>query len=127
MALDWLDEAPHYPDRLISTTLRQPPSPRGCHLIDAVYVLHQSLAGRPPGEEVTAFCARVFGEIRQHANPDGGFSFHRGKAQTNYYGVPVSRGLPESDIQGTCLLVWALALIWRMLAPETAAWSPMRP
>jgi hypothetical protein len=42
--------------------------------------------------------------IRHHANEDGGFSFYRGKAQTNYYGVPVSRGLAESDIQGTCLL-----------------------
>jgi hypothetical protein len=31
------------------------------------------------------------------------------------YGVPISRGLEESDIQGTCLLVWALAMIWKML------------
>ncbi|HEY2341518.1 MAG TPA: hypothetical protein VGH90_00750 [Chthoniobacteraceae bacterium] len=127
MALDWLGEAPHYPARLIATTVRQPPSPRGCHLVDAVYVLHQCLNGGAPSEEVSEFCRGVFEAIRSHANADGGFSFHRGKAQTVYYGVPVSRGLAESDVQGSCLLVWALALIWRMLAPESAAWKPMRP
>ncbi len=127
MALDWLGEAPHYREQLIATTLLHPPPPKGCHLVDAVYVLHQCLNGQPPSEAISAFCKDVFDEIRQHANPDGGFSFNRGKAQTVYYGVPISRGLPESDIQGTCLLVWALALIWRMLAPESAAWKPMRP
>jgi len=127
MALDWLGEPPHYAEQLMATTLRQPPSPRGCHLVDAVYVLHQCLAGREPGNAIREFSAGVFEEIRAHANADGGFSFHRGKAQPVYYGVPISRGLPESDIQGTCLLVWALALIWRMLSPETAAWKPMKP
>ena len=37
------------------------------------------------------------------------------------------RGLDESDLQGTCLLVWAIAMIWRMLAPETAEWKTLRP
>ncbi len=127
MALDWLDVPPHHPDQLIATTLLQPPSPRGCHLVDAAYVLHQCLAGRPPEAQAREFCGKIFEEIRLHAHDDGGFSFHRGQAQKDYYGVPVSKGLAESDIQGTCLLVWALALIWRMLEPETAHWKPMKP
>jgi hypothetical protein len=127
MALDWLEVAPHYPQQLMATCLRQPPSPRGCHLVDAIYVLHQCLAGREADAATRAFCAHVFGQIRQHAQADGGFSFHVDKAQTNYYGVPVSRGLRESDIQGTCLLVWALAMIWRLMIPEEAEWKVMKP
>jgi hypothetical protein len=127
MALEWLDVPPHYADRLVATCLRQPPSPRGCHLVDAIYVLHRCLAGREGDRAVREFCGRVSEQIRQHANPDGSFSFHRGKAQIDYYGVRISRGMPESDIQATCLLIWALAMIWRMLAPENAAWRVMKP
>ena len=126
MALDWLDEPVHRPERLVQTCLALPPSPDGCHLVDAIYVLHQSLRGEASAT-VRAYCLHVVEMIRRHANPDGGLSFYLGRAQTNYYGVPISRGLPESDIQGTCLLVWALAMIWRMLAPETAAWKPIKP
>jgi hypothetical protein len=111
----------------MASCLQRTPTSRGCHLVDAVYVLHQCLAGAPPNDAVRAFCTQVFEEIKHHAQEDGGFSFQRDKAQTNYYGVPISRGRQESDIQGTCLLVWALAMIWRMLEPGTASWKIMRP
>ncbi len=127
MALEWLEVAPHFPQQLMATCLRQPPSPRGCHLVDAIYVLHQCLAGREADATTREFCMQVFGQIRQHAQSDGGFSFHADKAQNNYYGVPVSRGLRESDVQGTCLLVWALAMIWRVMEPGGAEWKVMKP
>jgi hypothetical protein len=126
MALEWLEVKPHYAEKLIQTCLAHPPSSDGCHLVDAVYVLHQSLCGEPSGK-VRAYCAHVFEMIRRHAHDDGGFSFYNGKAQNNYYGVPISRGLDESDIHGTCLLTWALAMLWKMLSPETAAWKTIRP
>jgi hypothetical protein len=126
MALDWLDTPVHYPDRLIATTLAAPPKPEGCHLVDAIYVLHRALAGRPADAAVREFCGRVVESIRAHANDDGGFSFFARKAQTHYYGVEVSRGLEESDIQGTCLLVWALAMTAQMCGVE-AGWKMMRP
>ena len=126
MALDWLDEPVHRPEKLVQTCLAHPPSPDGCHLVDAIYVLHQSLRGEAPAT-VRAYCLHVVELIRRHVNTDGGLSFYVNRAQTNYYGVPISRGLDESDIQGTCLLVWALAMIWRMLAPETAQWKPIKP
>jgi hypothetical protein len=92
--------------------------------------LHQALA--KPGESraderVRAYCGQVQELIRAHANDDGGFSFYVRKAQTAYYGAPVSRGLDESDVQGTCLLVWALAMIWRLIEPERARWKLVRP
>ncbi len=126
MALESLEVKPHYAERLIQTCLTHPPSPDGCHLVDAIYVLHQSLEGEASGT-VRAYCAHVFEMIRRHAHDDGGFSFYAGKAQDNYYGVPISRGLDESDIHGTCLLTWALAMIWKILSPETAAWKTIRP
>jgi len=126
MALEWLDVKPHYADRLIQTCLAHPPSPDGCHLVDAVYVLHQSASGEP-SPKVRAYLHHVIEMIRRHGHDDGGFSFYTRRAQHNYYGVPISRGLDESDIHGTCLLVWALAMIWKLLAPETAAWKTIRP
>jgi hypothetical protein len=127
MGLEWLEVPPHRADRLIDTCLAHPPSADGCHLVDAIYVLHRSLNGGEASAKVRAYCAHVVELIRRHANDDGGFSFHCGKAQNNYYGVPISRGLDESDLHGTCLLVWALAMIWKMLAPENAAWKTIRP
>ncbi len=110
--------------------LAHPPEPSGCHLVDAIYVLHQALT--TPGqsranERVQAYCGQVQELIRAHANDDGGFSFYVRKAQTAYYGVTVSRGLEESDVQGTCLLVWALAMIWRLVEPGKARWKLTRP
>lgn len=127
MALDWLDMPIHYPDRLIATVTAQAPKPEGCHLVDAIYVIHRALAGREADDGIREFCGSVEKMIRSHANEDGGFSFFARKAQTNYYGVPVSRGLEESDVQGTCLLVWALAMMWRMVEAGTARWKMMRP
>lgn len=126
MALDWLDVPVHCPEKLVRSCLAHPPSPDGCHLVDAIYVLHQSLGGEASAT-VRAYCRHVLEMIRRHARPDGGLSFYTGRAQTNYYGVPISRGLEESDIQGTCLLVWALAMIWRLVSPETAAWRVIKP
>jgi hypothetical protein len=130
MALDWLEVPIHHPERLAATVLAKPPEPSGCHLVDAIYVLHRALAA--PGESradsrVRGYCTQVQELIRAHANEDGGLSFHVRKAQTAYYGVEVSRGLDESDVQGTCLLVWALAMIWRLLEPESARWKLIRP
>lgn len=126
MALDWLDEPPHHAERLIATTLAERPSPHGCHLVDAIYVLHQCAAGQASAS-VRDYCAEIVSMIKEHVHPDGGFSFHVRKAQTNYYGVTISRGLDESDIQGTCLLVWALSMIWKMSVPETARWRVLKP
>lgn len=130
MALQWLEVPIHYPERLVETVLAKAPEPSGCHLVDAIYVLHQALvspSGSRADQRVHQYCMQVQDFIRAHAHADGGFSFYVRKAQTGYYGAPVSRGLDESDIQGTCLLVWALSLIWRMLEPEGAKWKALRP
>ena len=65
--------------------------------------------------------------IAAHHNTDGGFSYNVGRAQKWYYGVPISKGLKESDIHGTVLLVWALAMIFELLGNESIRWRVLRP
>lgn len=127
MALDWLGLRPQYAEKLVATCISRPTASRGCHLVDAIYVLHQCLAPGEASAAVRDYCRQILAQIAQHRHADGGFSFHRGRAQTVYYGVRISRGLPEGDIQGTCLLLWALAMIWRVLEPESASWEVFRP
>jgi hypothetical protein len=127
MALDWLDMPIHYPDRLIATTLAAHPKRDGCHLVDAIYVLHRALGGRGAKEAVRNYCGDVFSVLQEHQQDGGGFSFYLRRAQTNYYGVPVSKGLDEPDIQGTCLLVWAAAMIWQLVDPGVARWKVLKP
>lgn len=127
MALDWLEMPIEYPEKLIATVLAAPPKADGCHLVDAIYVLHRALAGRGADSKVRAYCEEVFEALQTHLHLKGGFSFYQRKAQTNYYGVPISRGLDEPDIQGTCLLTWAAAMIWQLVDPEHARWVVLKP
>lgn len=127
-ALDWLELAIHYPERLIDTCLERLPSSEGCHLVDAVYVLYRCLQQTQYNRaKIQAYCAQVLDMIKQHHNPDGGFSYNIGSSQTHYYGVPISRGLVESDIHGTCLLTWAVAMILEILDNNPAGWRVIKP
>lgn len=127
-ALDWLEMPIHYPERLIDTCLARLPSPDGCHLVDGVYVLYRCLQQTPYKEtKIQDYCAEVLAMIKQHHNPDGGFSYNIGRSGTHYYGVPISRGLAESDVHGTCLLAWAVAMILEILESNVAGWRVIRP
>jgi hypothetical protein len=115
-ALDWLDEPVHAPERLIDTCLSALPSHEGCHLVDAVYVLSQCRRySDHRSDDVRDFARGLLEMIRLHYNPDGGFSYWIGKSQTVYYGVPITSGMPVSDIHGTLLLTWALAMVLRLI------------
>ena len=127
-ALDWLEVPIHYPERLIDTCLECLPSPDGCHLVDAVYVLYRCWQQTQYNRaKIQAYCTQVLDMIKQHYNPDGGFSYGIGRSQTNYYGVPISRGLAESDIHGTCLLTWAAAMILGILGNNPLGWRVIKP
>lgn len=127
-ALDWLEEKIHYPKRLIDTCLKQLPSAEGCHLVDVIYVLYQcSKQTQHHKEKIQEYCVQVLDMIKNHYNPDGGFSYYIGRSQTIYYGIPISRGLAESDLHGTCLLVWAVAMISEILDRKPMRWEIIRP
>lgn len=120
-ALDWLAEPVHAPDRLIDTCLAALPSHEGCHVVDAAYVLHQCRRTTDHrAAEVRDYARALLEMIRLHHNADGGFSYWIGKSQTSYYGVPITSGMPVSDIHGTVLLTWALAMVLRLIGDDAA-------
>ncbi|MGQ9574278.1 MAG: hypothetical protein ACUVUC_03095 [Thermoguttaceae bacterium] len=103
-------------ERLIDTCLASPSGHDGCDQADAVYVLHQC-AGvtNYRRAEIEGSLVGRLRAIRRLQRADGAFSFFPDRAQTHYYGVAVSRGLPESDVHGTTLLVWTLVMIGDLL------------
>ncbi|MCK5255726.1 MAG: hypothetical protein KAQ81_06865 [Deltaproteobacteria bacterium] len=127
-ALDWLNVPIHYAERLIDTCLERLPSSEGCHLVDAVYVIYRcSQQSEHRKAEVQTCCNKVLGMIKEHYNSDGGFSYNVGRSQTHYYGVPISQGLVESDIHGTCLIIWAVSMILEILDNNWIGWNVIRP
>lgn len=127
-ALDWLNVPIHYPNKLIDTCLERLPAPQGCHLVDAIYVLYRcSRQTRHKREKSRVYCEQVLDMIKEHQNRDGGFSYYIGRSQTHYYGVPFSQGFAESDIHGTSLLTWALAMICENLDVDKEGWRVIRP
>ena len=113
------------PDRLIDLCLSVAREDDACNKVDILYVLHQSLKhSSHRKEEVQQFMQKRLDAIRAHTKPDGAFSFLPDKTGTHYYGVRVAKGLPESDIHGTHLLLWATTLIAEILGfREQLGWQ----
>lgn len=127
-ALDWLQLPIHYPNQLIDTCLTQLPSPEGCHLVDMVYVLYRCLLyTNHRKSEVIQYLLSILDMIKHHYNSDGGFSYFVGRSQTSYYNIRISKGLPESDLHGTLLLTWAIAMILEMLEENQLGWRVLKP
>jgi hypothetical protein len=118
-ALDWIEEPIHAPEKLIDTCLTAQPQHEGCHLVDVAYVLFrcsgQSLHRQ---RDVVDYCTRLLEMIQLHHKPDGGFSYWIARSQTTYYGVPTTAGLSVSDLHGTMLLTWALAMVTRIIGDD---------
>jgi len=127
-ALDWLETPIHYPEKLIDTCLSKKPISEGCHLVDIIYVLYRcTLETDYKRIQVQEYCIEILPLIKKHYNSDGGFSYYIEMAQTNYYGVPITNGLPESDIHGTCLLIWALTMTAFILEMDNMKYNIIRP
>lgn len=127
-ALDWLEMPVHYPEQLIDSCLVRLPSPEGCHLVDAVYVLYRCLQYTSHRkQEIQAYCGKVLEMIQKHYNADGGLSYSIGRSQISYYGALISNGANESDIHGTILLTWAIAMILNILEDNFLGWKVIRP
>jgi hypothetical protein len=104
------------PEPLIDFCLGSASAKDGCHNADILFVLHychQYTDYRR--RDIEKFCWKRLEIIEQFRKPDGGFSFYRDRSQTAIYGVPISKGLPESDIHGTTLFLWSLKMIANIL------------
>jgi hypothetical protein len=115
-ALEWLEAEIPYPDRLIETALSQLPRNDGCHLIDTVYVLFKcSRQSSYKKREILEYYKRILEMIKLHYRKDGAFSYYLKSNQTNYYGARIAKSLEQSDIHGTYLLLYAIAMILEIL------------
>lgn len=100
------------PEALIDYCLSSVNSQDGCHNADILFVLHYCYQFTKYREvDVRKFCWNRIPVIEQFRKPDGGFSFYLNSSQTTIYGVPIAKGLPESDIHGTVLFLWSLKMI----------------
>lgn len=127
-ALDWLEAPIRYPEQLIDTSLQRIPVSEGCHLVNVVYVLYRCLQQTQyKKERIKGYCEKILDMIEKHHNADGGFSYYVGRSQTHYYGVPVTKGFAESDIHGTCLLAWAIAMILEIIEADNKNWRVIKP
>lgn len=106
----------HRPERLIDLCLMAFDDRDACHSVDLIYVLHEcaQLTSHRLAE-IHEFAKILLTRIKRHLKADGALSFFPDWANTTYYGVPISRGLPESDVHGSHLLVWAATLCVSLL------------
>jgi len=127
-ALAWLEIPIHHPEALIDTCLMRLPDAEGCHLVDAVYVLHRCLEQADHRkDEVQEFCRELVSIVRAHHNEDGGFSYFAGRAQSHIHRVRITKGPPISDIHGSVLLTWAVVMMLDILEENTFGWRVMKP
>lgn len=127
--LDWLHVPIHAPERLIETCLASLPAAEGCHLVDTVYVLYRCWRqSNHLKAKIQKYCVTLMEMIRSHFNEtDGGFSYYLNRSQIIYYQVPISVGMPVSDIHGTVLMTWAIAMLDQILESHVLSWRVLRP
>lgn len=112
-------------DAIVDRILKYNSFSDACHVLNAVYILwcctQQSDFRKV---EVEQYLKRILvEEIPRFRMPDGAFSFYPKRAQNYYYGLIVTKGLAESDVHGTHLLTWTLAMIGEILnLPGASKW-----
>jgi hypothetical protein len=119
--LQWLNLP--YPDTraLLDFALQQPSQDDGCNFLNRLFVVWQAKRGVPAGyrkDEICSLAYDVFSKLDRFKKSDGAFSFFPDHAQNMYFGVKVSRGKRVSDLHGTVMLVWAIAIALELLGDE---------
>ena len=125
----WCSRVIEKPDLLIDLALDTNSWGDGCSVQNNLFVLQQA----------STFCLHRQGEIRKRASDildaidhyhrsDGGYSFGLNRAQTSYYGYPVSVGLCEGDLHGTMMFTWVIATCLGLLnIADEVGWRPQKP
>jgi len=111
--LDWIEQEIHYPNQLIDFCLKNKPILEGCDIVDYVYVLYKcSQQVNYKKQEINRVLNETLHDLIQlYKQDEKGFSYFKGKSQTYYYGVEITKGNDCADIQSTTLCVWAIVMI----------------
>ena len=112
-------------ERLIDYCLTASNDDQGCNNADITYVLHQaSLVTDHRRDEVQRFARLRLEHVTGFRVDNGGFAFDRERPRRHYYGVAMSRGLPEADVHGTLMFTWTLAMLADILGwREELGWE----
>lgn len=97
---------------------------QGAGFLNRLFVVYQVQKGVEPGYRqgmVKKLAQDAIKRVMEFRQTDGGFSFYKNKSQTRYYYASVSKGLPISDLHGTAMFVWAIALCLELLGDEVPA------
>lgn len=119
--LQWLNRP--YPDTrpLLDFALQQPFQKDGCGFLNRLFVIWQAIKDVPDGyrqEDIRRLAWEVLETVKLFHQDDGAFSFFQDHSQTYYYGASVSHGYKVSDLHGTVMLVWAMAIALEFLGDE---------
>lgn len=124
--LQWLDREYPNTENLIDFALAQPIQNDGCGILNRLFVLQQARKKAPHGyrqKEIRKTAFHALDTVQEFQNSNGGFSFYKHKSQTSYYGAKISKGFAVSDLHGTAMMTWAIAIALDLLgedAPEGA-------
>ncbi len=115
-------------DKIIDFALSQPFEQGGCSFLNRLYVIYISskYCKSYKVNEIRDLAKRSISEVLKYKNNDGGFSFNLKKAQKRYYRAKVSRGGSQSDLHGTVMFTWVLAICYKILGVDND-WNPMKP
>ena len=129
--LDWIGHDIHEPEKLIDFCINNKPISEGCDIVDYVYVLSScSQQTNYKKNKVNSIFTDLLEEIKTLYNPvDGAFSYFKNKCQTHYYGANIINQSNQSDIHGTLLCLWGIAMIIKNLEEDkyNVDWKLIKP
>lgn len=117
----WCDRALPDLSALIDLALSQPFEDDGCGFTNRMFVLREARQYAPADyrrDEIAALARQSLTAVERFRASDGAFSFNPGRSQTNYYGAKVSQGKSVSDLHGTVMMGWAIALACDLLQKD---------
>lgn len=105
------------PEGLVDLCLSSTNEKHACNIFNVICVLyHCSRKTDYRIGEIRKFCLGQLEVYKKHYWPEhGGFSYFERRANDNYLGAKITRGLKEPDIHGTVLFLWGIALITEIL------------
>lgn len=107
------------PKELIDLCLNAKNDSHACDNFNIIYVLKyasEEVNYSYRYDEIKDFCYDRLDIYKQFYYPQiGGFSFLPQKANTLYYGAPVTYGRNEPDIHGTVMFLWGISIIAQIL------------
>ena len=129
--LQWLPNPYSESKVLLDYALEQPFEEDGCGVLNRLFVVYQAHLSCPENyrkKEIKELAEKALVEFLKFRGTDGAFSFFMNAAQKSYYGARVSRGENVSDIHGTTMFVWAIAITLELLGQNAKSgqslWTP---